>query len=343
MDQSNDSGKKRKREEEFKEAWIYVNYLLRISKLRRICNGGGCNGAHNAMLVSPPLINLLDFPIPMRFFRNDAAPRVPLQLENGPGPNALQVQEGVIPVCQNGNRAIDRGEIPVAAAGMPVEAVLPGQDNNAHQPNVAGIPVAAVAAFFQEQDNNARQVPNVAGIPVAAVFPDQDNNARQVPNVRAVVEVPIIEDGFAGVLSTVMVAGMNALRPVLIRQANFNVNAANTSSLQTQNIARMQRRELPGYNLGEIAQYVGMSGVTGALSAISGGSAALGNLMSNNGAVAGPPVGENSSVREFTGAFSSFVGTGMARVVSQVASHIAASITQPNLPGNPQQAPDNGQ
>ena len=323
MDQSNDSGKKRKREEEFKEVWNYVTDLLRISKLRRICNGGGCNGAHNAMLVSPLLINLLDFPIPMRFFRNDAAPRVPLQLENGPGPNALQVQEGVvelrvIPVCQNGNRAIDRGEIPVGAAGMPVEAVLPGQDNNAHQPNVAGIPVAAV-------------------------FQEQDNNARQVPHVRAAVEVPIIEDGFSRVLSTVMVAGMNALRPELIRQANFNVHAANTSWLQTQNIARMQRRELPGYNLGEIARYVGMSGVTGALSAISGGSAALGHLMSNNGAVAGPAVGENSSVREFTGAFSSFVGTGMARVVSQVASHIAASITQPNLPGNPQQAPDNGQ
>ena len=347
MDQSNDSSNKRKREEEIRD-YVYDYFdSLRNSKRMRIFNGGGCNGTHNAMLVSPPLRNVHHFQIPMGFFGNNAAPLVPLQLENGapqvplqlengapqvplqlengapqmplqlengaplvplqlengapqvplqlengarlvplqlengapqvplqldngapqvplqldngPVPNALQVQEGVrsvdhveIPVCQNVNRAIDRGEFlvgpcvefrrqfanncvvapqqqqDVAAAGMPVEAVLQGQDNNAHQlPNVGGMPVAAFAA-------------------VAVVLQQQDNNARHLPNVVAAVEVPIVEDDFARVFSTAMDAAMDFMSPGMRQQASSNVAAAEIFSELAGDVARHQRRLYPG-------------------------------------------------------------------------------------------------
>ena len=333
---STDVGSKRKIQEEWNTMYQDLDKLISEFKKRKlIVHVGGCNQLQN---------HLSEFS--SNIFKNFVGLQAPIEFENRPGPNALQVQGGVVAgdamrVSQNGNCDIIP---PPQSANNDVIALR-------HQPNFRGdglpnVGAMPVAAGLQEQDNPVPHVPNVAGIPVAAVaavFQEQDNNARQVPNVRAAVEVNINEDGFARAFSTIMDATMNALSPVLIRQANLNVNAANTSSLQTQNLARMQREQYPGFNLGEIARYVGIFGVTGALSAISSGSAALGNLMSNNGAVAGAAVGENRSVREFTTAFSSVVGTGVARVVSQVASHIASSITQPNLPGNPQHAPDNAQ
>ena len=381
MDQSNDSGNKRKREEEFRQA---LNSLLNStfdclqkSKRMRISNGGGCNSAHNAMFVSPPLGNLFHFQIPMAPFPNNGARQVPLQLENGaplvplqlengarqvplqlengPVANALQMQGcvisgGAMRVGRNGNCAVipvgPREEIANVAAGHN-DIVAPRHEQHL---GPVGMPFAAV---LQGEDNIAPQVPDaapvaVAGVPVAAVLQREDNIALQVPDaapaaVAGVSVVRVVPGDFAVVLNAALGAVMDVITPQMRLLAEANATAAVASSVRTQNTARMQRERRPVGSIAGVVHYVAISGITTTLSGISSGSAALGNMMSNNGAAAAAPVGENQRVWGFTGSFASVLGTGVARVVSQVASHVASSITQPNLPGNPQHAPDNGQ
>jgi len=319
-----DVGSKRKLQAEWNTMYQAVNKLMSEFKKRKsIVHVGGCNQFQNHSSEFSTNI-----------FKNFVGLQAPIEFENRPGPNALQVQGGVVAgdamrVSQNGNCDIIP---PPQSANNDVIALR-------HQPNFRGdglpnVGVMPVAAGLPEQDNHVPHVPIAA---VAAVFQEQNDNARHLPNVVAAVEVNINEDGFATVLNNAMDAAMEVLSPGMREQASSNVAAAITSSLQTQNLARIQRQQYPGYNVGEIFRYVGISGATAVLSAISGGSAALGNIMSNNGAA----VGENRGVQEFTAAFSSVVGTGVARVVSQVAAHIASSITQPNLPENPHPAPAN--
>jgi len=346
---------------------ILNELLVQVRKSKCILHFGGCNNTQNELPSFLSLRNAFSAKRtqPSRnFFPNNGAPQAPVRLENVAGPNALQMQGGVIAggarrVGQNGNCDIHHEDIPDAPceeianvqvgqqvannrvatppqhenfgdANMPVEAVLQGEHNNAHQvPNVA--PVA------------------VAGMPVAAVLQGEHNNAHQVANVAPVVVAaiprePIVEDDFTRILNGALEAVMDVMSPEMRRLAIANANAAFASSENSRAIARMQRELRPEISISGVIHYVTMMfGITTALSGISSSSAALGNLMSNNGAVAAAPVGENRRVWEFTGAFASVLGTGMARVVSQVASHVATSITQPNLPGNPQQAPQNGQ
>jgi len=367
MDQSNDSDKKRKREEELSQALNSLLDCLKKDKRMRISNGGGCNSAHNAMFVSPPLRTLFHFQIPMAPFPNNGARQVPLQLENGaplvplqlengarqvplqlengPVANALQMQGcvisgGAMRVGRNGNCAVipvgPREEIANVAAGHN-EVVAPRHEQHL---GPVGMPFAAV---LQGEDNIAPQVPDaapvaVAGVPVAAVLQREDNIALQVPDA-----VRVVPGDFAVVLNAALGAVMDVITPQMRLLAEANATAAVASSVRTQNTARMQRERRPVGSIAGVVHYVAISGITTTLSGISSGSAALGNMMSNNGAAAAAPVGENRRVWGFTGSFASVLGTGVARVVSQVASHVASSITQPNLPGNPQHAPGNGQ
>jgi len=331
-----DVGSKRKLQAEWNTMYQAVNKLMSEFKKRKsIVHVGGCNQFQNHSSEFSTNI-----------FKNFVGLQAPIELENRPGPNALQVQGGVVAgdamrASRNGNCDIIPEVAPPQSANNDVIALR-------NQPNFRGdglpnVGVMPVAAGLQEQNNHVPHVPIAA---VAAVFQEQNDNARHLPNVVAAVEVNINEDGFATVFNNAMDAVMDVLSPGMREQASSNVAAAITSSLQTQNLARIQRQQYPGYNVGEIFRYVGISGATAVLSAISRGSAALGNLMSNNGVVPGAAnaaaaVDENRGVQEFTAAFSSVVGTGVARVVSQVAAHIASSITQPNLPENPHPAPAN--